>query len=97
MTKNPMISGDHFRLGTFSTNCSSGMTPTKIAERWDNSWDNNLTLAKMLDDAGIDFTLQDVCDIFRDTPYFVNLRPGGAYVAKDLFEIQSSLVVSRAR
>ena len=49
MTKNPMLSGDSFRLGTFSTNCSSGMTPTKIAERWDNSWDNNLTLAKMLD------------------------------------------------
>lgn len=57
MTKNPMLSGDHFRLGTFSTNCSSGMTPTKIAERWDNSWDNNLTLGKMLDEAGIDFML----------------------------------------
>ncbi len=57
MTKNPMLSGDSFRLGTFSSNCSSGMTPTKIAERWDNSWDNNLALAKMLDDAGIDFML----------------------------------------
>jgi len=33
------------------------MTPTKIAERWDNSWDNNLKLAKMLDEAGIDFML----------------------------------------
>ena len=52
MTQNPMLSGDRFRLGTFSSNCSSGMTPTKIAERWDNSWDNNLTLAKMLDEAG---------------------------------------------
>ena len=48
MTQNPMLSGDHFRLGTFSSNCSSGMTPTKIAERWDNSWDNNLKLAQML-------------------------------------------------
>ena len=57
MTKNPMLSGDHFRLGTFSSNCSSGMTPTKIAERWDNSWDNNLALGKMLDEAGIDFML----------------------------------------
>ena len=28
----------------------------------------------------------DVCDIFRDTPYFVNLKPGGDYVAKDLYE-----------
>lgn len=57
MTTNPMLSGDHFRLGTFSSNCSSGMTPTKIAERWDASWDNNLTLARMLDEAGIDFML----------------------------------------
>ncbi len=29
---------------------------------------------------------QDVCDIFRDTPYFVDLKPGGKYVAKDLYE-----------
>jgi len=57
MPQHPMLSGDRFRLGTFSTNCSSGMTPTKIAERWDNSWDNNLELAKMLDAAGIDFML----------------------------------------
>ncbi len=52
-----MLSGDKFRLGTFATNCSSGMTPTKIPERWVNSWENNLALAKMLDDAGIDFML----------------------------------------
>jgi alkanesulfonate monooxygenase SsuD/methylene tetrahydromethanopterin reductase-like flavin-dependent oxidoreductase (luciferase family) len=51
------LSGDHFKLGTFSTNCSSGMTVTKVDERWDNSWDNNLRLAKMLDAAGIDFML----------------------------------------
>ncbi len=57
MTTNPMTSGDHFRLGTFSTNCSSGMTPTQAPERWVNSWDNNLALAKMLDAAGIDFML----------------------------------------
>ncbi|MDO9525387.1 MAG: LLM class flavin-dependent oxidoreductase, partial [Gemmobacter sp.] len=56
MTQNPMLSGG-FKLGTFSSNCSSGMTPTKIAERWDASWDNNLKLAQMLDDAGIDFML----------------------------------------
>jgi dimethylsulfone monooxygenase len=57
MTMNPMVSGDHFRLGTFSTNCSSGMTPTQAPERWVNSWDNNLALAKLLDAAGIDFML----------------------------------------
>jgi len=56
MTQNRMLSGG-FKLGTFSTNCSSGMTPTKAKERWVNSWDNNLALAKLLDAAGIDFML----------------------------------------
>jgi dihydroxy-acid dehydratase len=36
--------------------------------------------------ASLEFTLQDVCDIFHDTPYFVDLKPGGKYVAKDLYE-----------
>jgi hypothetical protein len=56
MTQNKMLAPG-FKLGTFSTNCSSGMTPTQAKERWVNSWDNNLTLAKMLDEAGIDFML----------------------------------------
>lgn len=46
-----------FILGTFASNCSGGMTVTKIPDRWVNSWDNNLRLARMLDDAGIDFML----------------------------------------
>lgn len=57
MTTNLMLGGNAFKLGTFSSNCSSGMSVTKVPERWDNSWDNNLRLAKMLDDAGIDFML----------------------------------------
>ena len=40
----------------------------------------------MAHEAGIEFFLDDVCDIFKDTPYFVNLKPGGDYVAKDLYE-----------
>jgi FMNH2-dependent dimethyl sulfone monooxygenase len=55
--RNSMFEADHFLLGTFSTNCSSGMTVTKVAERWDNSWANNLKLARLLDNAGIDFML----------------------------------------
>lgn len=50
------------------------------------STNGGLHLPAIAHEAGIDFTLQDVCDIFRETPYFVNLRPGGDYVAKDLFE-----------
>ena len=36
-----------------------------------------------------------MCDIFRDTPYFVDLKPGGAYVAKDLYEAGGVPVVMK--
>jgi len=52
-----------------------------------------LHLPAIAHEAGIDFDLKDVCDIFRDTPYFVNLKPGGDYVAKDLYEVGGLPVV----
>jgi dihydroxy-acid dehydratase len=54
-----------------------------------------LHLPEIAHEAGIDFNLQDVCDIFRDTPYFVDLKPGGQYVAKDLFEAGGVPVVMK--
>jgi len=45
-----------------------------------------LHLPAIAHEAGIEFTLEDVTDIFRETPYFVDLKPGGQYVAKDLYE-----------
>jgi len=45
-----------------------------------------LHLPAIAHEAGIDFNLFDVCDIFRDTPYFVDLKPGGQFVSKDLYE-----------
>ena len=45
-----------------------------------------LHLPAIAHEAGIDFDLFDVCDIFHDTPYFVDMKPGGKYVAKDLYE-----------
>lgn len=57
MSTNLMKQKKGFKLGTFSSNCSSGMTVTKIPNRWQNTWENNLKLGKMLDDAGIDFML----------------------------------------
>ncbi len=45
-----------------------------------------LHLPAIAHEAGIEFNLDDVCEIFRDTPYFVDLKPGGQYVAKDLYE-----------
>lgn len=54
-----------------------------------------LHLPAMAHEAGIDFFLEDVCEIFRDTPYFVDLKPGGQYVAKDLYEAGGIYVVMK--
>ena len=54
-----------------------------------------LHLPAIAHEAGIDFDLQDVCEIFHDTPYFVNLKPGGDYVAKDLYEAGGVPVVMK--
>jgi len=52
-----MFNNNPFKLGVFSPNCSGGMAITKVPEKWDASWENNLKLAQMLDDAGIEFIL----------------------------------------
>jgi len=54
-----------------------------------------LHLPAIAHEAGIDFFLQDVCEIFRDTPYFVDLKPGGNYVAKDLYDAGGIPVVMK--
>ncbi len=54
-----------------------------------------LHLPAIAHEAGIDFSLEDVCDIFRDTPYFVDLKPGGQYVAKDLYEVGGVPIVMK--
>jgi dihydroxy-acid dehydratase len=40
----------------------------------------------MASEAGIDFDLFDVAEIFKSTPYIADLKPGGQYVAKDMHE-----------
>ena len=42
------------KLGLFGANCSSGRTYATIPERWDASWDNNLRLARLADEIGLD-------------------------------------------
>jgi dihydroxy-acid dehydratase len=54
-----------------------------------------LHLPAIAHEAGLEFYLDDVCDIFRDTPYFVDLKPGGQYVAKDLYEVGGVPVVMK--
>lgn len=45
-----------------------------------------LHLPAMAHEAGIEFDLFDVAEIFKKTPYIADLKPGGKYVAKDMFE-----------
>ncbi len=45
-----------------------------------------LHLPAMAHEAGIEFTLFDVAEIFKSTPYIADLKPGGRYVAKDMYE-----------
>ncbi len=54
-----------------------------------------LHLPAIANEAGIDFDLLDVCDIFKSTPYFVDMKPGGKYVAKDLYEAGGVPVVMK--
>lgn len=46
-----------------------------------------LHLPAIANECGIDFDLEQLCDIFRRTPYIADLKPAGKYVAKDLFEV----------
>ena len=52
-----MYNANALKLGLFGVNCSSGRAATKVPERWSASWDDCLALARMADDAGIDFML----------------------------------------
>ena len=46
-----------------------------------------LHLPAIAHECGIDFDLHDVVEIFRKTPYIADLKPGGKYVAMDLFQV----------
>jgi alkanesulfonate monooxygenase SsuD/methylene tetrahydromethanopterin reductase-like flavin-dependent oxidoreductase (luciferase family) len=52
-----LLDGADLKLGLFSSNCSSGLAVTKVADRWQATWDDNLRLAQVADAAGIDFLL----------------------------------------
>jgi dihydroxy-acid dehydratase len=45
-----------------------------------------LHLPAIAHECGITFDLFDVAEVFKRTPYVADLKPGGRYVAKDMFE-----------
>jgi len=46
-----------FKLGLFGANCSSGRSATLVEERWSGSWADNLRLALLAEERGLDFLL----------------------------------------
>lgn len=55
-----------------------------------------LHLPAIANECGIEFDLNDVTEIFKSTPYIADLKPGGRYVAKDLYEIGGVEVIMKA-
>jgi dihydroxy-acid dehydratase len=55
-----------------------------------------LHLPAMANEAGIKFDLFDVADIFKKTPYIASMKPGGKYVAKDMWEAGGMPMLMRA-
>ena len=55
-----------------------------------------LHLPALANEAGIAFSLDDVGEVFARTPLIGNLRPGGKYTAKDVYDIGGTAVVIRA-
>ena len=55
-----------------------------------------LHLPAIANEAGIKFTLEDVTNISKKTPYIADLKPGGKYVAKDLYEIGGVPILIKA-
>src|SRR5215475_9466657 len=52
-----MYNTNALKIGIFGANCSSGRSATTLPERWPASWPDCLRLARMAEDAGIDFML----------------------------------------
>jgi len=58
----------------------------RIVAATGGSTNGALHLPAMAAEAGIDFDLFDVAEVFKSTPYAADLKPGGKYVAKDMYE-----------
>ncbi len=55
-----------------------------------------LHLPAIAHEAGIDFDLHQMAEIFKRTPYIADLKPGGRYVAKDMYEVGGVPVLMKA-
>jgi dihydroxy-acid dehydratase len=58
----------------------------RIVAATGGSTNGALHLPAMANEAGIDFDLFDVAEIFKSTPYLADLQPGGQFVARDMYD-----------
>jgi alkanesulfonate monooxygenase SsuD/methylene tetrahydromethanopterin reductase-like flavin-dependent oxidoreductase (luciferase family) len=68
-----LVEGNLLKLGLFGANCSSGRSYITAPERWDTSWENNVRLAQMADQAG----LECMVPIARWKGYGGEMNPNG--------------------
>ncbi|WP_246047919.1 dihydroxy-acid dehydratase [Hankyongella ginsenosidimutans] len=54
-----------------------------------------LHLPAMASECGIAFDLFDVAEIFKRTPYIADLKPGGRYIAKDMYEAGGAMMAMK--
>ena len=52
-----MGSTNKLKIGIFGCNLNSGKNATTVPERWSGSWDDNVRLAQMADEYGLEFFL----------------------------------------
>ena len=58
----------------------------RIVAATGGSTNGGLHLPAMASEAGIEFDLFDVAEIFKTTPYCADLQPGGQYLARDMYD-----------
>lgn len=54
---NPLFNDNRMKLGVMAFNCSHGSTVTTVPEAWPMRWADNVALARMADDAGMEALL----------------------------------------
>lgn len=68
----------------------------RIVAATGGSTNGALHLPAMAHEAGISFDLFDVAEIFKSTPYCADLKPGGQYVAKDMYEAGGAYMLMKS-
>ncbi len=67
----------------------------RIVAATGGSTNGGLHLPAMANECGVEFSLFDVAEIFKSTPYIADLQPGGQYVAKDMYDAGGAYMVMK--